>query len=867
MTQVHDHSAPVRYVAIVPLFRHSVLVVDALDSLLEQYDADSLRIIVVDDGCPNRETSDVLNAFAATYPEQILCVRQRNRGLSGARNTGIEIALARYPDALGLYFLDADNRLEPWALTRVGEACAAYPEADWFFPDIVYFGLKYLWDGSGRYDGLEHLAHNYCEAGSFVRMRLFASGVRFDETMKLGYEDWDFWLQALGRGFHGRHLPDSGFRYRKRGESMLSDSERDRHEILGYLRRKHQRSFSPRTLLQKEAHDRPRSCFVDLVSQGIRLALSPVGSLARSDHALEPDELALRLASFGNANLGQQVFFGSDAVWRQLAMSSLLPWALREIEILLDEGVFVALRIVNDRKPGAMSVSGDAFPIDQAGVIAISIATLSEICHDGEDDRLRRLVDGKAEATTRFVTIYLPSIAGEGSVDPPGSLLSKVIVFADELRASVTLCADMRTWPHRPSHRLDFAAPLRIVEDWHGLRRPFPRVSSNDSIDVGFVLPIGAFGGVERVAHQTATAIRARGHKPHLIIAGSSELSLPKEFTEVYDTIRFSTPAAVRPYSWNEASVFLGTPLPTHHSQHAGDLAGLCADLDVVINGHSAPLNYAMSTLRRAGISTCCTQHVFDLASGGRPVGHPLLGVAFEYAYDLMLPVSDMMARQLHGLGVPADKLLLVRNAGGIVLEEQQVATALSARRQRSGPLRCMFLGRLDKQKGVDRLAALILACRTNGPAIDWRIVGKPIVDSNQGQSAIEKIAIEPAVIDGAEIAACLAWADVVVMPSLYEGLPLLAFDAMAMGCVLVASDAGATGELVRDGKTGFLVAQDGVVDAMAAILRRLADDRSLCVAMGERAASAVKAQSWQHNVDPLVNWMERRQGSRRAAG
>ncbi len=51
--------------------------------------------------------------------------------------------------------------------------------------------------------------------------------MRFDETMREGFEDWDFWLQAIAAGFVGRHLPRAGFQYRKRMESMLAESERN----------------------------------------------------------------------------------------------------------------------------------------------------------------------------------------------------------------------------------------------------------------------------------------------------------------------------------------------------------------------------------------------------------------------------------------------------------------------------------------------------------------------------------------------------------------------------------------------------------------------------------------------------------------
>src|SRR5262249_48506801 len=83
-------------------------------------------------------------------------------------------------------------------------------------------------------------------------------GARFDESMRLGFEDWDFWLGAIELGFRGKHLEDFGFRYRKRPESMLRDSDRDRSEITSYIRRKHKHLFRFRTLMALEHHEAPR---------------------------------------------------------------------------------------------------------------------------------------------------------------------------------------------------------------------------------------------------------------------------------------------------------------------------------------------------------------------------------------------------------------------------------------------------------------------------------------------------------------------------------------------------------------------------------------------------------------------------------
>ncbi len=68
-------------------------------------------------------------------------------------------------------------------------------------------------------------------------------GIRFDESMTSGFEDWDFWLQAIGRGFLGANYPFFGFEYRQRAESMLRDSNRTREGILTYIRQKHKETL------------------------------------------------------------------------------------------------------------------------------------------------------------------------------------------------------------------------------------------------------------------------------------------------------------------------------------------------------------------------------------------------------------------------------------------------------------------------------------------------------------------------------------------------------------------------------------------------------------------------------------------------
>jgi glycosyltransferase involved in cell wall biosynthesis len=86
-----------------------------------------------------------------------------------------------------------------------------------------------------------------------------------------------------------------------------------------------------------------------------------------------------------------------------------------------------------------------------------------------------------------------------------------------------------------------------------------------------------------------------------------------------------------------------------------------------------------------------------------------------------------------------------------------------------------------------------------------------------------------------AELPALLAQADVVVLPSYWEGLPVALIEALSAGVPIVASRVGGNPELVGDCENGYLV-PPGDADALAAALLRLAQAPDTRVAM--RAAS-----------------------------
>ena len=96
---------------IVPVYRVEKYLNDCIDSILAQTFTD-FELILVDDGSP--DGCPALCDAAAAKDSRIRVIHQKNRGLSGARNAGLDAAEGEW-----IAFVDSDDMLLPQALEQV----------------------------------------------------------------------------------------------------------------------------------------------------------------------------------------------------------------------------------------------------------------------------------------------------------------------------------------------------------------------------------------------------------------------------------------------------------------------------------------------------------------------------------------------------------------------------------------------------------------------------------------------------------------------------------------------------------------------------------------------------------------------------
>jgi glycosyltransferase involved in cell wall biosynthesis len=167
-------------------------------------------------------------------------------------------------------------------------------------------------------------------------------------------------------------------------------------------------------------------------------------------------------------------------------------------------------------------------------------------------------------------------------------------------------------------------------------------------------------------------------------------------------------------------------------------------------------------------------------------------------------------------------------------------ATAAAPRHEPAGdgPVHIAFLGELGPRKGTPQLIEALgrLAGRPG-----WRatLAGNGEIDAARQRAAELGTAGRtdfPGWLDAAGVDAVLRRADVLVLPSFAENLPMAILEAFARGIAVVATPVGAVPEVIDHERNGLLVPV-GDVEALAAALARLIDDPALRQRLGEAAA------------------------------
>lgn len=200
-----------RISVLMPCYNHGAFIDEAIGSVLAQTFQD-FEIVVVDDGSTDPGTVQALDRLTAPRTRVL---RTANRGLPAARNHA-----ARHASGTLLCALDADDRLAPAWFEKAVAVLEERPRLAFVSHWLETFGDEHWKWTPERCDLPALLSRNAVNGAALVRREAFDAAGGYDETMRDGCEDWDFWLRLVEQGFEGTIIPEVLFYYRRRAESM-----------------------------------------------------------------------------------------------------------------------------------------------------------------------------------------------------------------------------------------------------------------------------------------------------------------------------------------------------------------------------------------------------------------------------------------------------------------------------------------------------------------------------------------------------------------------------------------------------------------------------------------------------------------------
>lgn len=193
-----------------------------IDSILAlELKPDEREIIIVDDGSPESPVNQLMK-----YGNEITYIRQRNQGLSEARNTGAQMATGEY-----LQFIDADDQL----IKEAYEHCLQIAKKQ--KPEMVIFDFTNSASKSAKFEdqpsqsGSHYMRHNniHGTACGYLFKRSILGDLHF--TSGIFHEDEEFTPMLMLRAENVIVTSAKAYFYQQRADSITANPDNQQKRL------------------------------------------------------------------------------------------------------------------------------------------------------------------------------------------------------------------------------------------------------------------------------------------------------------------------------------------------------------------------------------------------------------------------------------------------------------------------------------------------------------------------------------------------------------------------------------------------------------------------------------------------------------
>jgi len=830
---------------VIPCFNYGHFLTEAVESVLAQ-SYPHCRVVVVDDGSGDAHTVHICDSLAS---ERVTVIHKTNQGLSAARNTG-----AANTDAPFLMFLDADDRLQPdavafklWSLLRNPDAAYVYSSQRFFGDDNL------VWEPQ-VFNGYDLLFANHPSVCALIRRSAYLATRGYSTGMVVGYEDWCHWLMLLARGLAGRRLRAPLFEHRRHGRTMTHEAHERRKLLHRKLWRHAPSLYTVDALSATKAQWRPAvSIAMPCFNNAIYLDETIASVRAQTTYDFE-----LILVDDGSTDPAAITKLKEiEAVKDTFGFRVLVLWephrglpgarnaavarARGEYVYMLDSDDLIAPTTIEKLVLFAQLHPGPSFVYSAVR----HFGAIEGICADVFDgERLKR--ENFLTGTSLLPRALYESIGGldEALVDSYedydlwlrllaaghyGKLLNETLFSyrrhnrgnrsALEGRKTheemiATLHArhpslyggpepDRATWklflPPRAADKIEAEAETlltSVLADERGLERQSyrrritpdmfsPRAWRREKLNILYLVPYFVCGGAERVDLDIVAGFVKQGHQVTLV-AGERADQVWRERFEALSPDVFLLPELTDDADGVDAVI---------------DYLMIARAVDVVFVRHSG-IGYRLSERWRAITSQVRFVDLLHLHANGQDWVRAS-AICNDYLDKRIVITEDLKTYACDTYHLAAERFEVIYNGLDFDALPEPADHAQAKHRicnqfglDPAKPL-VGFCGRFAEQKDPLRwVEAFALAARDN-PDLQGLLIGDGELEAyTKARAALlgvaDKLVFGGYRDDAREI---IAGFDVLLLTSLYEGLPTVVLEAMAAGVPAVATDVGGTRE------------------------------------------------------------------------
>lgn len=211
---------------IVPCYNQAKYLIGTINTVLNQ-EYNNWECIIINDGSTDN-TDQVANELCKK-DQRITLISQENAGVCNARNNAIMASHGKY-----ILCLDADDLISPNFLVETVKLLEQNNDIKVVTSTVYFFGLRKGKLVPKSYNLEILLAQNQLVITSLFRKSDFVRVGGFSNSMREGFEDWDFWIRMIKDGGQIKCAEDAVFYYRLLRSSRNSNIDIEKENRLRF---------------------------------------------------------------------------------------------------------------------------------------------------------------------------------------------------------------------------------------------------------------------------------------------------------------------------------------------------------------------------------------------------------------------------------------------------------------------------------------------------------------------------------------------------------------------------------------------------------------------------------------------------------